>query len=56
MYAVTNPQMPGFTVFSNARSQKIALIEWQTQPMVEIRRVSCKQRVKDWMKLSACGT
>jgi hypothetical protein len=53
MYVVTDPQMPGYTIFRNVRGQSVALIEWQTHPLVEVRGVFSKRRVKDWMKLSA---
>jgi hypothetical protein len=52
MHVITDPQMPGYTIFKNARGESIALIEWQIHPMVEVHGAT-KRRVKDWMKLSA---
>ncbi|KAM6503319.1 hypothetical protein JOM56_000262 [Amanita muscaria] len=49
---VTDPHNPGYTVVKNASGKNMALIEWQSHPLVEIRGVFGKQPVKDWLKLS----
>jgi hypothetical protein len=51
MYVITDPQMPGYTIFKNARGQSIALVEWQTHPLVAVHG-AIKKRIKDWMRLS----
>ncbi|KAF9027009.1 hypothetical protein BDZ89DRAFT_1015895 [Hymenopellis radicata] len=49
---VTDPQMPTYTVIKDAKSRNIGLMEWQASPLVELRGVLSKQKVKHWLKLS----
>lgn len=51
-YIVTDPQMPGYTIFRSAAGKSIALVEWQSHPQVEVRGVFSKRKVKDWLNLS----
>jgi hypothetical protein len=50
---VTEPHNPGYTIVKNASGKSIALIEWQSHPLVDIRGIFSKQSVKDWLKLAA---
>ncbi|KAF7342248.1 hypothetical protein MVEN_01812800 [Mycena venus] len=49
----TDAAIPGYTAVNNADGKPIALIEWKEPPLVEIRNVFAKQRVSDWLPLSA---
>ncbi|KAK2461182.1 hypothetical protein APHAL10511_006709 [Amanita phalloides] len=49
---VTDPHNPGYTVLKNASGKNVALVEWQSRPLVEIRGILSKQHIGDWMRLS----
>ncbi|KAJ6459150.1 hypothetical protein C8R47DRAFT_1328057 [Mycena vitilis] len=49
----TDPSMPGYTAVKNPDGKTVALIEWKERPLAEIRNVFSKQRVSDWLPLSA---
>ncbi|KAG7448707.1 uncharacterized protein BT62DRAFT_965229 [Guyanagaster necrorhizus] len=62
---ITDSNMPTYTVLKDAKDRNIALVEWQPHPLVELRGVISKQKVKDWLRLSqdkasrtmdVCGT
>ncbi|KAF8888570.1 hypothetical protein BD779DRAFT_1662291 [Infundibulicybe gibba] len=40
---VTDDQMPGYTVFKDAKGRSVALIEWQTHPF---------QNIRNWLRLT----
>ncbi|RDB27907.1 hypothetical protein Hypma_002180 [Hypsizygus marmoreus] len=48
----TNNEMPGYTVVKNTEGASIALVEWKTPPMVEIRGLLSKRDIKTWLPLS----
>ncbi|KAF8635460.1 hypothetical protein AX15_000436 [Amanita polypyramis BW_CC] len=48
----TDPHNPGYTVIRNASGKNVALIEWQSRPLIEIRGILSKHLVADWLKLS----
>ncbi|KAJ7155087.1 hypothetical protein C8R46DRAFT_1196635 [Mycena filopes] len=52
----TDPSMPGYTAIKNPEGKTIALVEWKDRPLCEIRNVFSKQRVSDWLSLSADGS
>ncbi|KAK0203600.1 hypothetical protein DFS33DRAFT_813659 [Desarmillaria ectypa] len=49
---VTDSNMPTYTVLKDAKDRSIALVEWQSHPLVELRGVVSKQKVRDWLQLS----
>ena len=49
---ITDPHNPGYTVIRNASGKAVALVEWQSHPLVEIRGILSKQPIGDWLKLS----
>ncbi|KAJ7026873.1 hypothetical protein C8F04DRAFT_1123978 [Mycena alexandri] len=49
----TDQSMPGYTAIKNPEGKTTALVEWKERPLVEIRNVLSKQRVSDWLSLSA---
>jgi hypothetical protein len=51
-HVVTDPHNPGYSLLKNASGKNVALVEWQSQPFVEIRGALSKQHVADWLKLS----
>ncbi|KAG6810776.1 hypothetical protein H0H92_010404, partial [Tricholoma furcatifolium] len=48
----TDEQMPGYTAIKNAQGNPIALIEWKSSPVIEIRGLLSKQPVHSWLSLS----
>lgn len=52
-YFITDRNMPGYTTLKDGEGKSIALLEWQSHPLVEIRRLFSKQRAKDWLRLSS---
>ncbi|KIK68639.1 hypothetical protein GYMLUDRAFT_153830 [Collybiopsis luxurians FD-317 M1] len=50
---VTDPQNPAYTIFQNPQGRSIALVEWQSRPLVEIRDVMSKSPVKNWLRLTS---
>ncbi|KAJ8081794.1 hypothetical protein AAF712_010328 [Marasmius tenuissimus] len=52
-FIITDPQQPGYTIVKDSGGKSVALVEWQTHPLVEIRGVMSKQRVRDWLSLTS---
>ncbi|KAF9066760.1 hypothetical protein BDP27DRAFT_1226963 [Rhodocollybia butyracea] len=52
---VTDPDNPRYTVFQNAQGKSVALVEWQSRPLVEIRNVTSKILARDWLRLTPDG-
>ncbi|PFH49581.1 hypothetical protein AMATHDRAFT_147411 [Amanita thiersii Skay4041] len=50
---ITDKHNPGYTVLRNAAGKNVALIEWQSHPLVEIRGLLSKQYISQWLRLSA---
>ncbi|KAG6888285.1 hypothetical protein C0995_009399 [Termitomyces sp. Mi166 len=48
----TDRDMPGYTAVKNAQDSPIALIEWKSSPVIEIRGLLSKQPVRNWLRLS----
>ncbi|KAG6854509.1 hypothetical protein C0991_006111 [Blastosporella zonata] len=49
----TDHDMPGYTTVKNAQGNAIALIEWKSSPIIEIRGLLSKQPVRSWLRLSS---
>ncbi|THV04713.1 hypothetical protein K435DRAFT_648706 [Dendrothele bispora CBS 962.96] len=49
LFISTDLQRPTYTIFHDAQGGVIAYIEWQEQPMVQIRDMVSKCRVTDWL-------
>ncbi|KAF9058527.1 hypothetical protein BDP27DRAFT_1240773 [Rhodocollybia butyracea] len=52
LHIVTDPNNPRYTVFQNAHGKSVALVEWQSRPLVEIRDVMSKIPARDWLCLT----
>lgn len=52
---VTEASAPTCTVFKDNESRVIAKVHWQPHATLEIRGVTQRQRVKDWLRLSTDG-
>ncbi|KAE9404649.1 hypothetical protein BT96DRAFT_1071446 [Gymnopus androsaceus JB14] len=50
---VTDPENPTYTLFQKSQGRNCALVEWQRQPLVEIRDVMSKYPVRDWLRLNS---
>ncbi|KAF8633162.1 hypothetical protein AX17_004663 [Amanita inopinata Kibby_2008] len=50
---VTDPHNPGYTVLRNASGKNVALVEWLSPPLIEIRGVLSKQNISEWLKLAS---
>ncbi|KAF8069102.1 hypothetical protein FPV67DRAFT_1105841 [Lyophyllum atratum] len=48
----TDNEMPGYTAIKNSQQSSIALIEWKSSPIIEIRNLLTKQPVKSWLRLT----
>ncbi|KAF9073996.1 hypothetical protein BDP27DRAFT_1214976 [Rhodocollybia butyracea] len=55
LHIVTDPNNPRYTVFQNAHGKSVALVEWQSRPLVEIRDVMSKIPARDWLRLTPDG-
>lgn len=53
---VTDANSPLYTLLKDSEGRGVALIEWQAQPLVEIRGLFSKQRAKDWLRLNSSRT
>jgi hypothetical protein len=49
----TDDSMPGYSVLKDVKTSNIALIEWQSSPLLEVRGILSKQKITDWLKLSS---
>ncbi|KAJ7249747.1 hypothetical protein B0H12DRAFT_1019520 [Mycena haematopus] len=52
-HIATDIPKPGFTVFTNTNNEPVIIIEWLTQPVLEIRGIVSKQKSAQWLSLSA---
>ncbi|KAF5379020.1 hypothetical protein D9615_006075 [Tricholomella constricta] len=48
----TDNEVPGYTVIKDPQQNSIALVEWKSSPIVEIRGLLAKQPVRNWLSLS----
>lgn len=48
----TDRDMTGYTTVKNSQDCPIALIEWKSSPVIEIRGLVSKQPVRSWLRLS----
>ena len=53
VYRVVTESMPTCTILKDNESRSVAMVQWQTNPTVEIRNVAERQRVRDWLRLSS---
>ncbi|KAE9406162.1 hypothetical protein BT96DRAFT_963661 [Gymnopus androsaceus JB14] len=57
LHVVTDPHNPMYTLFQKIQasggSRSCALVEWQRQPLVEIRDVMSKYPIRDWLHLNS---
>ncbi|KZT25684.1 hypothetical protein NEOLEDRAFT_332192 [Neolentinus lepideus HHB14362 ss-1] len=44
-----------FTLIKDSHGKIVAVIEWRSQPTVEIRHVASKQNIRNWLGLSSDG-
>ncbi|KAF8069958.1 hypothetical protein FPV67DRAFT_1447831 [Lyophyllum atratum] len=52
-YRIESPDdVQGYSVITNSGGAKIALVEWRTPPLVELRGLVRKQPVNQWLKLT----
>lgn len=49
---VTEPTTPSCTIFKDVESRSIAMVQWQPHANLEIRGVTPRQRIRDWLRLS----
>ncbi|KZP26365.1 hypothetical protein FIBSPDRAFT_678942, partial [Athelia psychrophila] len=49
----TDASMAGYTVLQDANSRNIALIEWQSTPLLEARGLLQKQPINNWLRLGS---
>jgi hypothetical protein len=49
---VTDASMPGYTLWKDAERKNIALVEWQSAPLVEARGILAKQKITNWLRLA----
>lgn len=50
---VTESTAPSCTIWKDNESRNVAMVQWQPSSMLEIRGVTPRQRVKDWLRLSS---
>lgn len=50
---VTEPTAPSCTILKDNESRNVAMVQWQPNSTLEIRGVTPRQRVKDWLRLSS---
>ncbi|KAJ6614596.1 hypothetical protein B0H10DRAFT_1803113 [Mycena sp. CBHHK59/15] len=48
----TDSTTSGFSVIQNAKQESVALIEWKTHPVIEIRGIVSKRTSAQWLPLS----
>jgi hypothetical protein len=49
---VTDASMPGYTLWKDAERKNIALVEWQSTPLLEARGILTKQQITNWLRLA----
>ncbi|KAI0078326.1 hypothetical protein K474DRAFT_1594242 [Panus rudis PR-1116 ss-1] len=50
---VTEPVAPSCTILKDNESRNVAMVQWQPNATLEIRGVTPRQRVKEWLPLSS---
>ena len=50
---VTEATAPSCTIWKDNESRNVAMVQWQPSSTLEIRGVTPRQRVKDWLRLSS---
>jgi len=45
--------LPGFTFVRDVGGKNIAVVEWNTSPLLEIQGINSKQKIGDWLKLAS---
>ncbi|EPT02199.1 hypothetical protein FOMPIDRAFT_1029484 [Fomitopsis schrenkii] len=50
---VTESGAPSSTMFKDNDNRNVAMVNWQPNANVEIRGIASRQRVRDWLRLSA---
>ncbi|CAL1699285.1 unnamed protein product [Somion occarium] len=53
---VTESTTPSCTIWKDNESRNVAMVQWQPTAMLEIRGVTPRQRVKEWLRLSSDRT
>ena len=48
----TENSAPACTIFKDNESRNIAMVQWQPNATLEIRGVTPRQRIRDWLRLS----
>ena len=49
---VTEATTPSCTIWKDNESRNIAMVQWQPHATLEIRGVTPRQRIRDWLRLS----
>lgn len=49
---VTEATTPSCTIWKDNESRNIAMVQWQPNATLEIRGVTPRQRIRDWLRLS----
>ncbi|RDX47236.1 hypothetical protein K466DRAFT_491022 [Polyporus arcularius HHB13444] len=49
---ITEPAQPACTIVKDNESKSVAMIQWQPAASLEVRGVTNRQRVRDWLRLS----
>ena len=49
---VTESTTPSCTIWKDNESRNIAMVQWQPNATLEIRGVTPRQRIRDWLRLS----
>ncbi|EGO03861.1 hypothetical protein SERLA73DRAFT_175544 [Serpula lacrymans var. lacrymans S7.3] len=52
-YVITDSSLPGYTQLKDAAGANVALVEWQSHPLVEARGAVAKQPIRNWLRLSS---
>lgn len=49
---VTEASTPSCTIWKDTENRNIAMVQWQPNATLEIRGVTPRQRIREWLKLS----
>ncbi|TCD70714.1 hypothetical protein EIP91_002090 [Steccherinum ochraceum] len=49
----TEPTAPSCTIWKDNESRNVAMVQWQPTSVLEIRGVTPRQRIKDWLRISS---
>lgn len=50
---ITEPAQPACTIIKDNESKTVAMVQWQPAASLEVRGVTNRQRVRDWLRLSS---